>query len=160
MASARAEEWNPRSYSCGMPNLNGLLETALFVENLSRARDFYQQVVGLEKLRESEVGCLFVVARGQLLLLISQEKARVPSKTPGGDVPACLVGPGEALGAGHIAFAVGAAELDPWRTRLESKGVEVLSEVAWEGGARSLYFRDPDGHLLELATPGLWGLDW
>ena len=143
-----------------MPNLNGLLEAGLFVESLSRARDFYQQVVGLEKLKESEAGCVFVVAKGQLLLLISHEKARVPSKTPGGEVPPCVSGAGETLGAGHIAFAVADAELDAWRARLESQGVEVLSEVAWEGGARSLYFRDPDGHLLELATPGLWGLDW
>lgn len=143
-----------------MPILTGLVETALFVGSLSRARDFYQQVIGLEKLQESEAGCVFVVAKGQLLLLISQEKARVPSKTPGGDVPACLVGSGETLGAGHIAFAVAEAEFDAWRTRLESNGVEVLSEVVWERGARSLYFRDPDGHLLELATPGLWGLDW
>jgi catechol 2,3-dioxygenase-like lactoylglutathione lyase family enzyme len=143
-----------------MPNLNGLLEAALFVENLSRARDFYQQVVGLEKLQESEVGCVFVVAKGQLLLLISHEKARVPSKTLGGEVPPCVGDAGATLGAGHIAFAVAEAELDAWRARLESQGVEVLSEVAWEGGTHSLYFRDPDGHLLELATPGLWGLHW
>jgi catechol 2,3-dioxygenase-like lactoylglutathione lyase family enzyme len=141
-----------------MPNVNGLLEAGLFVENLSRARDFYQQVVGLEKLRESEAGCVFVVAKGQLLLLVSHEKARVSSKTRGGDVPPCMSGTGATLGAGHIAFAVAEAELDAWRTRLDSQGVEVLSEVVWEGGARSLYFRDPDGHLLELATPGLWGL--
>jgi catechol 2,3-dioxygenase-like lactoylglutathione lyase family enzyme len=140
-----------------MPNVNGLLEAALFVENLSEARDFYQQVMGLEKLRESDAGCVFVVAKGQLLLLVSREKARVSSKTPGGEVPPCSAA-GAALGAGHIAFAVNEAELDAWRTRLDSQGVEVLSEVAWEGGARSLYFRDPDGHLLELATPGLWGL--
>jgi hypothetical protein len=70
-----------------VPNLSGLLESSLFVERLSRARDFYQQVVGLEKLRESEAGCVFVVAKGQLLLLISREKARIPSKTPGGEVP-------------------------------------------------------------------------
>jgi catechol 2,3-dioxygenase-like lactoylglutathione lyase family enzyme len=143
-----------------MPKLNGLLEAGLFVENLSRARDFYLRVLGLEKLKESEVGCVFVVAKGQLLLLISQEKARVPSKTPGGEVPPCVSGTGETLGAGHIAFAVAEAELDAWRARLESQGVEVLSEVAWEGEGRSLYFRDPDGHLLELATPGLWGLHW
>jgi len=74
-----------------MPNLNGLLEAGLFVESLPRARDFYQQVVGLEKLKESEAGCVFVVAKGQLLLLISHEKARVPSKTPGGEVPPASV---------------------------------------------------------------------
>lgn len=143
-----------------MPNLNGLFEAALFVQNLSRARDFYQQVVGLKKLQESEVGCVFIVAKGQLLLLITQEKARVPSKTPRGEVPACFIGPGEPLGAGHVAFSVAEAEFDAWRTRLESKGVAVLSEVAWEPGGRSLYFRDPDGHVLELATPGVWGPEW
>jgi len=141
-----------------MPSINGLIEAALFVQNLSRARDFYQHVVGLEKLQESEVGCVFVVAKGQLLLLVSHEKASVPSKTPGGEVPPCVGAAGRILGAGHIAFAVAEAELDAWRGRLESHGVEVLSEVAWERGARSLYFRDPDGHLLELATPGRWDL--
>jgi catechol 2,3-dioxygenase-like lactoylglutathione lyase family enzyme len=142
-----------------MPNVNGLLEAGLFVENLSRARDFYEQVLGLEKLRESDVGCVFVVAKGQLLLLVSHEKASVSSKTPGGEVPACMNGAGATLGAGHIAFAVtDDTDLNAWRTRLDSQGVEMLSEVVWEGGARSLYFRDPDGHLLELATPGLWGI--
>ncbi|HME08412.1 MAG TPA: VOC family protein [Bryobacteraceae bacterium] len=141
-----------------MPNINGLLETGLFVENLARARDFYQRVVGLEMLRESEAGCVLVVAQGQLLLLISHQKARIPSKTQGGEVPACVGGAGEILGAGHVAFAIAEADLAQWRVRLESQGVQVLSEVAWEGGAHSLYFRDPDGHLLELATPGLWGL--
>jgi catechol 2,3-dioxygenase-like lactoylglutathione lyase family enzyme len=142
-----------------MPNFKSLLEAGLFVKNLSRARDFYEQVLGLEKLRESEVGCLFVVAKGQLLL-IRQEKARVPSKTPGGEVPPCVADAGETLGAGHVAFAVAEAELDAWRPRLESQGVQVLSEVAWEREGRSLYSRDPDGHLLEIATPGLWGLNW
>jgi len=143
-----------------MPNVNGLFEAALFVQNLSRARDFYQQVVGLEKLQESEVACVFIVAKRQLLLLITQEKARVSSKTPGGEIPSCLVRPGETLGAGHIALAVAEAEFDAWRARLASKAVEVLSVVTWEAGGRSLYFRDPDGHLLELATPGVWKLDW
>jgi catechol 2,3-dioxygenase-like lactoylglutathione lyase family enzyme len=28
--------------------------------------------------------------------------------------------------------------------------------VGWPRGGRSVYFRDPDGHSVELATPGLW----
>jgi catechol 2,3-dioxygenase-like lactoylglutathione lyase family enzyme len=143
-----------------VPKVNGLVETALFVENLPRARDFYLQVLGLEIIQQSDVGCVFIVAKGQILLLVSQEKAMVPSKTPGGEVPPCLGRPGKSLGAGHIAFSIAEADIDGWRTRLTRNGVEVLSEVAWERGPRSLYFRDPDGHLIELATPGLWGLDW
>ncbi|HEX4168149.1 MAG TPA: VOC family protein [Bryobacteraceae bacterium] len=140
------------------PSVNGLLESALFVENLSEVRDFYRDVIGLEMVVESESGCVFVVAKGQLLLLVSHKKARVPSKTPGGEVPACVDGAGQILGAGHIAFAIAETEVEAWRDRLESHGVTVLAIVAWQQGATSLYFRDPDGHLLELATPGLWGL--
>ncbi|MEP7038442.1 MAG: glyoxalase, partial [Acidobacteriota bacterium] len=32
----------------------------------------------------------------------------------------------------------------------------IESKVKWERGGTSIYFRDPDKHLLELATPGLW----
>ena len=28
----------------------------------------------------------------------------------------------------------------------------------WERGGQSIYFRDPDGHLVELATPGIWAI--
>jgi catechol 2,3-dioxygenase-like lactoylglutathione lyase family enzyme len=30
--------------------------------------------------------------------------------------------------------------------------------MEWPRGGTSLYFRDPDGHLVELATPGLWSI--
>jgi len=143
-----------------MPKINGLLESALFVQELQRARDFYVRVLGLKIIQESDVGCVFMVAKGQLLLLVSEEKATVPSKTPGGEVPACLGRNAGSLGAGHIAFGVAETDVDDWRNCLNRNGVEVLSEVVWERGGRSLYFRDPDGHLIELATPGLWGLDW
>lgn len=143
-----------------MPHLQGLLETAIFVENLDRARDFYGQILGLKTLQDSAEACVFTVAKAQLLLLITQEKASIPSRTPGGDVPPCRVRPDETTGAGHLAFAIAEAEFEEWRTYLANRGVEVLSEVRWAQGARSLYFRDPDGHLLELATPGLWGLRW
>ena len=36
------------------------------------------------------------------------------------------------------------------------RGVAIEGATNWSRGGRSIYFRDPDGHLLELATPGLW----
>ena len=134
-----------------MPEVNGLLETALFVDDLPRARALYQDVLGLRQFAASDRGCGFVVAEHEVLLLAKRGATAEPHVTPGGVIPPC-----GASGSMHVAFAISASALDPWRKHLEGHGVEVLSEVAWERGGRSLYFRDPDGHLLELATPGVW----
>jgi catechol 2,3-dioxygenase-like lactoylglutathione lyase family enzyme len=138
------------------PELRGISETALFVKDLSRACAFYEEVMGLSAFNRSERGCGFVVRSGHLLLLITEEKAKDPSETPGGTVPPCLVESRSALGAGHVAFDVSESQMALWRNHLEGHGIELLSEVAWKPGGRSIYFRDPDGHLLELATPGVW----
>ena len=138
------------------PPVTGVLESALFVKDLGRARAFYEDVLGFEVFSESDTGCGFEVAKSQLLLLVTEDKARIPTVTDGGTVPPCLEGSGEAVGAGHIAFAVSEAELENWRQHLVHQGIDLLSEVRWVRGGRSLYFRDPDGHLLELASPGVW----
>jgi catechol 2,3-dioxygenase-like lactoylglutathione lyase family enzyme len=39
---------------------------------------------------------------------------------------------------------------------LAAQGVVVESRITWPRGGTSLYFRDPDGHSVEVATPGLW----
>ena len=53
-------------------------------------------------------------------------------------------------------FAIQESDVHPWEQWLHEQDVEVESEIEWERGGRSLYFRDPDGHLLELVTPGVW----
>lgn len=61
-----------------------------------------------------------------------------------------------ASGQSHLAFSIKAEEFEPWQEGLAKEGVSVESVVNRPGGARSLYFRDPDPHLLELITPGFW----
>jgi catechol 2,3-dioxygenase-like lactoylglutathione lyase family enzyme len=39
---------------------------------------------------------------------------------------------------------------------LAAQGIAVESRVTWPRGGTSLYFRDPDAHSLEVASPGLW----
>jgi len=48
--------------------------------------------------------------------------------------------------------------LEAWGKWLAENGVPVESKVKWERGGQSLYFRDPDGNLLELVTPGAWAI--
>ncbi len=54
----------------------------------------------------------------------------------------------------HVAFAVESADEQlAWRDYLRDRGVE-CSEVLDRGAFRSLYVRDPDGHIVEIATRG------
>jgi catechol 2,3-dioxygenase-like lactoylglutathione lyase family enzyme len=48
------------------------------------------------------------------------------------------------------------AGYEGWEAQLERCKIAIEGRTSWPRGGRSVYFRDPDGHLLELATPGLW----
>lgn len=133
------------------PALRGVLETSLYVEDLARSRGFYAGLFGLPVMVGDERFCAFDVAGRDVLLLFRKGGTPEPVATPGGVIPAH-----DGQGRLHLAFAVDREELDPWEARLRELGVEVESRVTWKRGGRSIYFRDPDGHLLELATPGLW----
>jgi hypothetical protein len=64
--------------------------------------------------------------------------------------------PHDGSGPLHVAFAVTAPQLAEWEAQLERCKVAIEGRTSWPRGGRSVYFRDPDGHLLELATPGVW----
>ena len=56
----------------------------------------------------------------------------------------------------NVELAIRPGELDAWHARLDRAGISIEGRMDWPPGGSSLFFRDPDGHLLELATPGLW----
>jgi catechol 2,3-dioxygenase-like lactoylglutathione lyase family enzyme len=134
-----------------MPQLNGVLETALYVEDVPRARAFYETVFGLKPLFADRRLCAFDVAGRGVLLLFERGASTEPVEMPGGTIP-----PHDGSGRQHIALAVAAEDLDAWEERLTGQGVAIEGRTTWSRGGRSIYFRDLDGHLLELATPGLW----
>jgi catechol 2,3-dioxygenase-like lactoylglutathione lyase family enzyme len=57
-----------------------------------------------------------------------------------------------------VAFSVAADDLAAWEARLGEHGVAIEGRTDWPRGSRSIYFRDPDNHLLELVTPGVWAI--
>ena len=69
----------------------------------------------------------------------------------------CWTGHG-AQGEQHLAFAIARDAVPAWLVRLEKAGVAIESRVRWPRGGESLYVRDPDGHSVELVTPGLWAI--
>jgi catechol 2,3-dioxygenase-like lactoylglutathione lyase family enzyme len=135
--------------------LTRILETALYVDDLVKAREFYADVLGLEILTEVEGRHVFFRLEGAMLLLFDPIAAGEAPEAP----PAPQVPPHGASGPGHVCFALRRDALDGWRDALSAAGVAIESEVIWPNGARSLYFRDPSGNSLELAEPGLWFTD-
>jgi catechol 2,3-dioxygenase-like lactoylglutathione lyase family enzyme len=131
--------------------LDRVLETCLYVEDLDRAGRFYEDVLGLAGLTRDARFRAYDVG-GQSVLLLFQRGATLETvHMPGGTIP-----PHDGHGPLHMAFAVGADALAQWEQRLGERGVEIEGRTRWSRGGQSIYFRDPDGHLLELASPGLW----
>jgi catechol 2,3-dioxygenase-like lactoylglutathione lyase family enzyme len=136
-----------------MPQLTGVLETSLYVADLERSIRFYLEVMQFQKLVGDQRFGALQAARQQVLLLFKKGASTEPMRIDGGVIP-----PHDASGQMHLAFAVSAQELEPWERWLEQHQVVIESKVRWERGGQSIYFRDPDGHLLELVTPGCWAI--
>jgi len=123
------------------PKTTGVLETVLYVSDLDRAQRFYETIFGF-RLVVKEAGRLHAmhVTDAQLLLLFKQGAS--PDHDGSGPV--------------HLAFSIPKEELAAWERWLTENKLEIVERKKWELGGESLYFRDPDGHLLEVATPGVW----
>ena len=135
----------------GAPPIKGVLETALYARELSRTAAFYRELFGFPTLVDSPRLVAFDVA-GKSVLLVFQAGATDADVADGrGIIPGH-----DGQGRLHFAFAIAAPDLAGWRVRLAEKGVAIAGEYVWPRGGTSVYFRDPDGALVELATPGLW----
>jgi catechol 2,3-dioxygenase-like lactoylglutathione lyase family enzyme len=135
----------------GEPRVLGILETALTVEDPARSARFYRRLFGLDILLDTDRLVALGVAGRDVLLLFRRGSTSEPVAVPGGVIPPHGIG-----GSSHLAFSIAAGDLEAWRSRLAEVDVPVESLVAWPAGSTSLYFRDPDDHLLELITPGFW----
>jgi len=130
--------------------IHGIVETCINVADMARARGFYESLFGFEAMVHDDRFCAFRVG-AQVLLVFMEGASDRPAPVAGGVIP-----PHDTIGAGHFAFAVSKDELNAWRELLAERGIGVESEVQWERGGHSIYFRDPDNNLLELASPGVW----
>jgi len=136
------------------PAIGNILETILYVDDMARARAFYEDIMGLEAGINDQFMTAYRV--GNTMLLLFKRGSRLEDQEmPNGD----LIPPHDGAGPVHFAFAAAQQDMEAWRAHLEGHGVAIVSTVRWErSGTSSLYFRDPDGHVVELAAPGLWGI--
>lgn len=137
--------------------LDRIIESALYVNDSARSRKFYCEVLGLKPLLETDTLCAFDVG-GKNVLLIFQRggstQTQVLSGVGGasyGEIP-----PHDGSGPSHICFAICAEQLRLWEARLTDCKIAIEGRMHWARGGESIYFRDPDNHLLEFMTPGSW----
>lgn len=134
------------------PRINGVAETVLYTDDLPRATGFYRDVLRFAPMRtDGDRFQAFDVGGRSTLLVFRRGGTPHRMSAPRGTIP-----PHDGSGPLHVAFAIEDADYERWRVHLGERGVTIESEAGWERGGRSLYFRDPDGHLVELVTPGIW----
>lgn len=127
----------------------GLAEIVLVVEDVAVSARFYAQVVGLiPRTQPDEDWAWFwagEVGKGQSLAvhrgaLLFEEHSPFPE--------------GERFGRIHFALDVARENLEAAVERVRSHGVEVYGPVDFDWmRARSFYFYDPDGNLVEFWSP-------
>jgi catechol 2,3-dioxygenase-like lactoylglutathione lyase family enzyme len=133
---------------------SAILESALYVTDLTAAEAFYSDVLGLDPLGKVEGRHVFFRCGDGVLLLFNAEVTKVP---PAPDAR-LKVPPHGTVGEGHLCFAASADELARWRQHLAAKKIAIESEFEWPQGGRSIYIRDPSGNSIEFAEPRIWGL--
>ena len=132
------------------PQVNGILETSLHVEHPTQSVEFYRRVFGFEPIDTNQKGgitdetrlCALRAGDRSVLLLF---KRGATTDT-------------DATGAIHVAFGISRSELPAWEAWLSQQGITIELRKIWKYGGEALYFCDPDGHLLEVVTPGVWSI--
>ncbi|HJZ68617.1 MAG TPA: VOC family protein [Blastocatellia bacterium] len=115
--------------------IRGVYEVAVRVKDLTKAEPFYREVLGLEVgIRDEKRKWLFLRAGGDAGMVVLQED--------NGEWP-----------LQHFAFTIDESDIERATSILRDRGVDVEGPVVHQWmGATSVYFKDPDGHALELCA--------
>jgi catechol 2,3-dioxygenase-like lactoylglutathione lyase family enzyme len=120
----------------------GIAAITLFVEDLAEARRFYQEVFGLPVFFEDDVSAVFKFGHTLVNVLDAREGPEL--------VAPASVAPADA--GVRFQFTLGVDDVDAKCAELKSRGVELLSgPVDRPWGIRTASFRDPGGHIWEIA---------
>jgi lactoylglutathione lyase len=115
-----------------------LNHVAIHVSDVEKSCEFYRQVLQLEQIPRPAFtfpGAWFRLGEFQELHIIGGRTEPVISHNRGNH------------------FALRADNLDEWERHLGNCGREYLPRRTRPDGALQLFFRDPDGHVIELFTP-------
>jgi lactoylglutathione lyase len=139
--------------------IRGLAEVSIRVHDYDAMRRFYEEVIGLEVLREIDEGggraVFFRLGTGELAhnLALFEESMTgwaVPGKAPAVDPDRTTLH--------HIAFDIALEAYETEQQRIAALGIELIKSraVVWMK-AHTFYFLDPEGNLIEYKShdPGI-----
>src|SRR3954469_18984241 len=130
--------------------LNGLHHVTVICRDVGRSAAFYRNVLGLRLVKQTTS----VDDQGARHLFFGDEEGRPGTLITCLEYPQLAEGRAGPGAAHHFALAVESEdELEAWRGSLASRGVP-CTEVMDRRYFKSVYLRDPDGHIVELATAG------
>jgi catechol 2,3-dioxygenase-like lactoylglutathione lyase family enzyme len=124
----------------------GIKETCIYIRDIDETKKFYEGRLGLSVYGIVEGSHIFFRAGNSMLLCFIKGAAAQQNNLP----------PHDASGQIHFALEVETGNYEICKRELISKGVSIEHEHNWGNSIKSFYFRDPDGHLVEVVEPGLW----
>lgn len=113
--------------------------TVVFVRDMGAMRRFYEDILGFPLIRELSPAWIEYRVGDNTLALARPRLTAADAPTPNGSASL------------QLAFKVSAPEVDQCADELVRQGVNLLSPPTDHVfGHRTVFFRDPDGNLLEV----------
>jgi catechol 2,3-dioxygenase-like lactoylglutathione lyase family enzyme len=126
-------------------HLKGIKETVIYVHDLERTKQFYQETLGLRLYGEKAGEHIFFKVGEDMLLFFNPEHSKAKTHIP----------PHFAEGNQHFALTVSAEDYESWKNKVSAL-IEIEHEKDWGSGVKSFYFRDPEQNSVEIVTEGMW----
>jgi catechol 2,3-dioxygenase-like lactoylglutathione lyase family enzyme len=148
---------------------NKIVETCVYTSDLQKLKDFYVDGLGLELVSEEKHRSIFLKVGKSMLLIFNPEKTLMAEQykeekenrkrfdielfPPHGAItPPSII---------HFALEIDKSDYDNSKKVLMANNIKIEKEIIWnEGSAKSIYFKDPSGNLVEIITNNhLWPID-
>ena len=130
-----------------------VVETCIYSSDLESMKNFYAGILGLPVIQEEQDKLIFLKAGKSMLLIFDPLR----TKTNNGSLPAH--GTPTRPSSIHFAREIEEQEYHASKQLLIDNNIAIEKEVNWNSHAKSIYFRDPAGNLVELITPGGWPVE-
>lgn len=132
------------------PKLGQIVETILYTSSVPKLAQWYSSHLSITPFTYSPSFAAFSLPNDTILILFDPNTTVSTKNLLGGAIPPHGA---ESTKGQHIAFGCGGKEeLTEWEAHLKCKGIEIEGRAQWERGGESIYFRDGEGHLVEIMT--------